>query len=73
MASDNIFILLFSSDHYDRAELDAMGDAERYELAVTGKCTGDNTADVLTTSEFQKLFNDNVINREFSYIYFHII
>ena len=67
---NNIKVLCFSSDNYNLEELNAMTDKERFELAQVACNFGYDEADILTLSDFQKLFNDGTISN--TYIYFYL-
>ena len=66
----DIKVLCFSSDNYDLNELNAMTKKERFELAHVACNFGYDEADILTLSDFQKLFNDGTISN--TYIYFYL-
>ena len=67
---NNIKVLCFSSDNYNLEELNAMTETERFELAQVACNFGYDEADILTLSDFQKLFNDGTISN--TYIYFYL-
>ena len=69
---NNIKVLIFCSDWYNLEELQKMTDLERYELASTAKSTGSDDTEILSLSEFQKLFNDGTINTIDTYIFFYL-
>lgn len=69
--NDNILVLVFSSDNYNKEELNAMAENERYQLADVAKNFGYDEADILTLPEFQRLFNSGDICADSCYIYFH--
>ena len=66
----NIQVLCFSSDNYNLDELNAMTDNERFELAQVACNFGYDEADILTLSDFQRLFNDGTISN--TYIFFYL-
>jgi len=69
---NNIKVLIFCSDWYNLEELQKMTDFERYDLASTAKSTGSDDTEILSLSEFQKLFNDGTINTIDTYIFFYL-
>ena len=73
MANDNVFVLVFSSDNYNKEELNVMPDNERYDLALHAKTHGYDETDVLSLQEFETMFNDGLICPDSCYIYFHVI
>ena len=69
---NKIKVLIFASDWYNLEELQKMADFERYDLASTAKSTGSDDTEILSLSEFQKLFNDGTINTIDTYIFFYL-
>ena len=69
---NNIKVLCFSSDNYNLDELNAMTEKERFELANTAKCFGYDETEVLSLPEFQRLYNNDIINTIDSYIFFYL-
>ena len=67
---NNIKVLCFSSDNYNLEELNAMTETERFELAQVACNFGYDEADILTLSDFQKLFNNGTISN--TYIFFYL-
>lgn len=66
-----IKVLCFSSNAYNLAELESMTEAERYDLAHVASNFGYDEADILSLSNYQKLFNDGKINADEVYIFFY--
>ena len=66
----DIKVLCFSSDNYNLEELNTMTEAERFELAHVASNFGYDEADILTLSDFQKLFNNGTISN--TYIFFYL-
>lgn len=62
------YIIGFNSDYYNRAELDAMTDEERWNIALSEKKTGSYNAQIVTLEEWTALYNIRLIP-EGVYIY----
>ena len=69
---NNIKVLIFCSDWYNLEELQKMTDFERYDLASTAKSTGSDDTEILSLSEYQKLYNNDTINTIDTYIFFYL-
>ena len=66
-----IKVLLFSCDNYDILELNKMTDKQRFELANVASNFGYDEADILSLAEFQRRFNDGLINEDGMFIFFY--
>ena len=66
---DNL-VLAFSSDVYNLDDLGELNAYDLYNLAVTDKSTGGDTAELCTISEFGSLFNSGCVDPSHTYIFF---
>ena len=64
------YALVFSTDFYERKELEKMSEKDLYELASQSATLTPEEADMLTLDELSRKVNDEELSLDFSWLYF---